>query len=90
MMINETLVNKQPLDLTLYDHFEIPQDYMAFEIVFTDISQMQCDELEHDYFTKGYKIFHTELQRSRGDLFTYKLIIGKAPILFSGPNQSNN
>lgn len=90
MMINETQVDKKPLDLNLYDHFEIPQDYMAFEIIFTDIDQMQCDELEHDYFTKGYKIFHTELQRSSGALFSYKLIIGKAPLIFSGSNQSHN
>jgi len=90
MMINESQVNKMPLDLNLYEQFEIPHDYMAFEITFTDVSQMQCDDLEHDYYTKGYKIFHTELQRSSADLFIYKLIVGKAPILFSGPNQTGN
>jgi len=90
MMINESQVNKIPLDLTLYDHYEIPQDFMAFEIHFSDVSQMQCDELEHDYYINGYKIFHTELQRSSGDLFHYKLIVAKAPLLFSGSNQSGN
>lgn len=90
MMINDSHVDKKPLDLDLYEKYEIPQDYMAYVITFTDIDQMQCDELEHEYYTKGYKIFHTDIQRSTGALFIYKLIVGKASFVFSGPIQKGN
>lgn len=84
-MINDSQVHKKPLNLDQYQKYEIPQEYMAFEIEFIDVTQMQCDDLEHDYHIKGYKIFHSDIQRSTGDKFIYKIIVAKSPMTFSGP-----
>lgn len=81
-MTSNSQVSKKPLDLNLYQKYDIPQDYMAFEITFSDVTQMQCDDFEHEYYVKGYKIFHTSIERSTGDLFIYKLVVAKSTLTF--------
>ncbi|MBD64713.1 MAG: hypothetical protein CME62_05875 [Halobacteriovoraceae bacterium] len=75
-------VDKSPLDFESYAKYEIPHEYMAFTIQFFDVSQMECDDLEYDYYRQGFKIFHTEIERSSGGLFNYKMIIAKSAMTF--------
>jgi hypothetical protein len=75
-------VSKKPLDLEKYSDYGIPQEYMAFEVKFINITQEQCDDLEAQYHLKGYKIFHVDINRSISNLFDYKIIIAKLEMIF--------
>jgi hypothetical protein len=85
-MINQNgpqkIVKKNPLGLDLYGQLEIPQEYMAFEVVFENIDQEESDNLESDYMGQGYKIFSANLVRSNAGLFTFTLIVAKAGYTF--------
>lgn len=86
MMSNQTppekVVNKNPLSLELYAEFEIPQEYMAFKVIFENIDQEESDNLEADYMGQGYKIFNSNLERSKAGLFNFTIIVAKAGYTF--------
>ena len=74
--------NKIPLDLSKYIDFGIDQAYMAFVVSFKDIGANECDDIEADYLSKGYKVFHSEMTRSQGNFFNYAIIVAKAGFTF--------
>lgn len=79
-MTNSAL--KSPLDFDQYSLYEIPQDYLAYKIVFTDIEQEESDELELQYTLQGYKLFHSQMQRSQNGNFELLLIVAKCNLIF--------
>jgi hypothetical protein len=85
-MINQhgpqNTVKKIPLNLDRYHEYEIPQEYMAFEVIFENIDQEESDNLEADYMAQGYKIFHANLERANAGMFNYKIIVAKAGYTF--------
>lgn len=75
-------VNKVPLDFSQYEKYEIPQEYLTYKLSFYDIDESQCEDLEFEYTSQGYKLFHSELERSNMGMFNLTLIIGKCNIVF--------
>jgi hypothetical protein len=75
-------MNKSPLDLNLYERFNIDQNYSAFKITFDDLDQDEVDNIEAEYVQKGYKIFHTEMESNGNGTFKYSLIIAKLEFTF--------
>lgn len=68
-------IHKYPLDLDLYSKYSIDQSYSAFKIIIEKIEASQADDLEYEYATKGYKIFHSEMERiPKSNKFTLTLI----------------
>lgn len=79
-MTQKTL--KNPLDLNLYDHYGISQNYSAFEIVISDVELEECDNLEAEYLGQGYKVFYSEMIRIQGENYDLKLIVAKMSYTF--------
>ena len=75
-------IEKKPLPLDRYEHFNIPQDYSAIQIEFFDISMEEVDNLEFQYVAQGYKIFFTEARRSKENLFNYIIVMAKLEVIF--------
>lgn len=69
--------HKLPLDLDLYETYKIPQEYSAFKIVFENIDAEKAEDLEYEYLSQGHSLFHSELERSKQDLFKLTLIVAK-------------
>lgn len=81
-MITPLQVDKRPLDFSRYEIYGIDQRYKAYECVFENVSQNQSDDLEYEYYQKGYKIFHADLQRTHSGLYRLVLIIAKMEMTF--------
>ena len=75
-------IEKKPLDFSKYEAHGISQDYMAFEINVSNITQEQWDNLESDYQAQGYKIFSSQMERE--DIATYKckIVVAKMGFVF--------
>lgn len=73
--------DKRPLDLNLYEKYNIDQQYNAYVLTVKDINDQEAEDIEYQYVTQGYKIFYSELKRSHEDLFILTLIVAK--ILFT-------
>ena len=82
LLMTTEKANKIPLDLSRYEEFGINQGYMAFIVNFENVDEDQCDNIEADYLSKGYKVFHTEMARSKDNLFKYTVIIAKMGFTF--------
>lgn len=79
---SEMKYQKMPLNFDLYDKYEIPQEYQAWIVFVKEVEQNRMDDIEYDLQTSGHKIFHTEVERSQGNLFDITLIVAQAPMTF--------
>ncbi len=75
-------VTKKPLNLNLYSKYNIDHRYSAYEIFFDGVNENEIDDLEHEYLTKGYKLFSSELSRSSYGKFQLRLIVAKLEMIF--------
>jgi hypothetical protein len=75
-------VNKIPLNLELYEDYQIPQTYMAYTVQFNHLDDSECENVEYEYTITGYKIFHSEMERGNSGKFNLKLIIAKSELTF--------
>jgi len=75
-------VDKIPLDLKKYEKYGIDQQYSAFEMLFKNINQNEADTLEDDYFSRGYKIFHTEMSQNSDGSFDLTMIVASLAFTF--------
>ena len=75
-------INKKPLNFERYDSYGISQDYMAYEIIVSDISEAEWDNLEADYQAQGYKIFNSLMEREHAGSFKCSMIIAKMGFVF--------
>lgn len=73
---------KVPLDLCDYKKYEIPQEYMAFIISFKNIDPDQCEDLEYDYLSTGYKLFNSNLEYGNEGKYNFTIIIAKSSMIF--------
>ena len=73
-----TKTDKKPLNFNEYEKYEIPQEYMAFEVNFLGINPEQCEDLEYEYLSTGYKLFNSDLTHANEGKFNLKLIIAKS------------
>ena len=80
--MSNPIVSRLPLDLDQYQKYDIPQDYSAYVITFENITAQECDDFENEYTLKGYKIFHSSIDRSIADLFNMQLIVAKSEFIF--------
>lgn len=74
--------SKKPLNLELYQDYNIDQNYSAYEISFENLDQEEVDNIENEYVTKGYKIFHTEMASNSDGSFNYKIVLAKLEFTF--------
>lgn len=81
LLLMRKSIKKKPLDLNLYKIFEIPQEYMAYILEFENVDESESENLEAEYFQKGYKIFHSELTRTNSGLFDLKIILAKLEMI---------
>jgi len=72
----------KPLDLDLYQNYEIPQGYEAYVIEIDKITEERADEIELDYQGQGYKIFHVDLTRAATSIYNLKMIVAKNSFTF--------
>lgn len=70
-------VHKTPLNLNDYSRYEIDQEYTAYIIKFSGISEKEAEDYEYEYVLQGYKIFSSQLERSKGDQFELTLILAR-------------
>lgn len=78
----KTEVSKVPLDFNLYEKFEIPQEYAAYKLEFSNVTEQECEDLEFDYSSKGYRVFFSEVNRAKEGLFNMILIVAKSEFTF--------
>ena len=71
-----------PLDLNLYEQYEIPQGYQAYVLEVENISAERADEIEMEYQTQGYKIFHVDMTSKRSQGYLLKIIMAKNSYTF--------
>ena len=76
-------VVKKPLDLSRYQELSIPHDYLAFEIIFHQVDENECENLEYEYLAQGYKLFHSDLTRQNEGKFQLTIIIAKSEVIFN-------
>ena len=75
-------INKIPLDLNFYAEYGIDQQYSAYIITIDSLGENESENLEWEYTSKGYKVFHSELKRVKDGKFQMKLIIAKLEYSF--------
>lgn len=71
-----------PLDLDLYEQYDIPQGYEAYFLEVTKVTSDRADEIELDYETQGYKIFHVDLSKNKSADYSLKIIMAKNSFTF--------
>lgn len=71
-----------PLDLDLYEDFEIPQGYEAYVLEVQKVTEERADEIEMEYEGQGYKIFHVDLNRAATSIYNLKIIMAKNSFTF--------
>jgi len=75
-------ISKIPLDFSLYEEYEISQEYVAYTIEFLSINDKECEDLEYEYTSTGYKIFFSEIIRAPLGRFNLRMIIAKCEVIF--------
>lgn len=75
-------VEKLPLAFNEYEAYGISQNYSAFLLNIKNISAEKADEIESDYQSQRYKIFHSELTTNTDGTYDLKLIIAQASFTF--------
>ena len=73
---------KAPLNFEDYEKYSIDQRYSAYIVQFNDISDQECDNLEYENVSKGYKVFHSEVSRGNQGFLNMTLIIAKLEAVF--------
>lgn len=71
-----------PLDLDLYEDYEIPQGYEAYVLEVQKVTEERADEIEMEYEGQGYKIFHVDLNRAATSIYNLKIIMAKNSFTF--------
>lgn len=71
-----------PLDLDLYEQYEIPQGYEAYLLEVENITSDRADEIEMDYQSQGYKIFHVDMTKNKSEGYFLKIIVAKNSFTF--------
>ncbi len=73
---------KTPLNLDEYETYSIDHKYSAYIVSFTNLTDQDCDNLEYEYVSKGFKVFHSEVSRGNQGLLNMTLIIAKLEVVF--------